>query len=228
MHVGQHMQNRCNRKSRCSESAASPPLRVTALHHIICVMKSEPTSLRGKLLIAMPAMADPRFAHSVIYICVHSAQGAMGLIVNKPTPEVRMTDLLDQLGIAAGPGTGMRDIRVHFGGPVERGRGFVLHSTDYSAGESTLRVDDDTAMTATMEVLEQIAKGQGPQKSMFALGYAGWGPGQLETEIAGNGWLSCAPRADIVFGRADAHKWTAALKSMGVDPLGLSPMSGRA
>ena len=176
----------------------------------------------------MPAMADPRFAHSVIYICVHSDAGAMGLIVNKPTPEVQMVDLLEQLGISAAPGVGMRDIRVHFGGPVERGRGFVLHSTDYSAGDSTLRVDDTTAMTATMEVLEQIAQGRGPERSMFALGYAGWGPGQLESEIAGNGWLSCAPRSDIIFGRADDHKWTAALKSMGVNPLGLSPISGRA
>jgi putative transcriptional regulator len=222
------MPKHCNRKSRCSESDASPPLHVTPLHHIIYAMKSEPSSLRGKLLIAMPAMADPRFAHSVIYICVHSAQGAMGLIVNKPTPEVRMTDLLGQLGIAPGPGAKMRDIRVHFGGPVERGRGFILHSTDYTAGDSTLRVDDDTAMTATLDMLELIAQGHGPERSMFALGYAGWGPGQLEAEIADNGWLSCAPRSDIVFGRADEHKWTAALKSMGVDPLGLSPISGRA
>jgi putative transcriptional regulator len=201
-------------------------LRVAALHHIIQAMESEPQSLRGKLLIAMPAMADPRFAHSVIYMCVHTPQGAMGLIVNKPTPEVRMTDLLEQLGIA--PQQGMRDIRVHFGGPVEQARGFVLHSSDYSAGEATLLVDESTAMTATLDVLEQIAKGSGPQFSMFALGYAGWGPGQLEGEIARNGWLSCAPRSDIVFGRANEHKWSAALKSMGVDPLGLSPMSGRA
>jgi putative transcriptional regulator len=220
------MQPACNRKSRCSETAASPLLRVAALHHIIQAMESEPQSLRGKLLIAMPAMADPRFAHSVIYMCVHTPQGAMGLIVNKPTPEVRMTDLLEQLGIA--PQQGMRDIRVHFGGPVEQARGFVLHSSDYSAGEATLLVDESTAMTATLDVLEQIAKGSGPQFSMFALGYAGWGPGQLEGEIARNGWLSCAPRSDIVFGRANEHKWSAALKSMGVDPLGLSPMSGRA
>ena len=190
-------------------------------------MTPEPLSLRGQLLIAMPAMADPRFAHSVIYLCVHTAGGAMGLIVNKPSPEVRMTDLLDQLGIPV-DGAALRDIRVHFGGPVERGRGFVLHSTDYSDGKSTLQVDDDTAMTATLDVLEQLAKGRGPERSMFALGYAGWGPGQLEAEIAGNGWLSCTPRSDIVFGRADEHKWSAALKSMGVDPLSLSPMSGRA
>lgn len=189
-------------------------------------MESEPTSLRGKLLIAMPAMADPRFAHSVVYICVHSPQGAMGLIVNKPNPKVRMTDLLEQLNIP--PQTGMRDIRVHFGGPVEQTRGFVLHSADYNAGDATLRVDDVTALTATLDVLQQIAQGQGPQLSMFALGYAGWGPGQLDAEIAGNGWLSCAPRNDIVFGRANEHKWSAALKSMGVNPLGLSSTAGRA
>ncbi len=220
------MPNACNRKSRCSGLPACAPLRVAALHHIIMLMESEPISLRGKLLIAMPAMADPRFAHSVIYMCVHSPQGAMGLIVNKPTPEVRMADLLEQLRIAPQPG--MRDIRVHFGGPVEPARGFVLHSADYSAGEATLRVDEATAMTATLEVLEQIAQGRGPQHSMFALGYAGWGPGQLEGEIAANGWLTCAPRSDIVFGRANEHKWSAALKSMGVDPLGLSPTAGRA
>ncbi len=201
-------------------------MRVTRLHHIIHHMKSEPTSLRGKLLIAMPAMADPRFAHSVVYLCDHSPKGAMGLIVNKPTPDVRMPELLEQLGIAPQPG--MRDIRVHFGGPVERARGFVLHSADYTSGAATMAVDSETSMTATLEVLEDIAKGRGPQQSMFALGYAGWGPGQLEAEIAGNGWLSCAPRSDIVFGRADEHKWSAALKSMGVNPVGLSPMSGRA
>ena len=228
MHDPQHMQNRCNGKSRCSERAAVCPLHQPPLHHIIEAMKSEPTSLRGQLLIAMPAMADPRFAHSVIYICVHSADGAMGLIVNKPAPEVRMTDLLGQLGISSGTEKGLPDIRVHFGGPVERGRGFVLHSTDYTAGAATLQVDADTAMTATLEVLEQIAKGHGPERAMFALGYAGWGPGQLEAEITGNGWLSCAPRSDILFGRANAHKWTAALKSIGVDPLSLSPMAGRA
>ena len=199
---------------------------MAGLHHIIMLMESEPTSLRGKLLIAMPAMADPRFAHSVVYICVHSPQGAMGLIVNKPNPEVRMTDLLEQLKIPPQPG--MRDIRVHFGGPVEQTRGFVLHSAEYSAGDATLRVDDVTALTATLDVLQQIAQGQGPQLSMFALGYAGWGPGQLDAEIAGNGWLSCAPRNDIVFGRANEHKWSAALKSIGVNPLGLSSTAGRA
>lgn len=189
-------------------------------------MKTVPESLCGQLLIAMPGMADPRFDHSVIYMCAHSPDGAMGLIVNKPAPDIRFTDLLDQLGIA--PAKGVRDIRVHFGGPVEHGRGFVLHSADYVSGKGTMRVDDATAMTATLDVLEDIAQGRGPAASMLALGYAGWGPGQLEREIGLNGWLSCDPTPEILFGRANDHKWTAALKVLGVDPVSLSAQSGRA
>ncbi len=182
--------------------------------------------LVGKLLIAMPGMGDSRFDHSVIYMCAHSADGAMGLIVNKPAPDMRFSELLVQLGIEAGPN--YRDIRVHYGGPVEHGRGFVLHSADYLQGAGTLQVDNDTAMTATLDVLEDIARGRGPKSSMLALGYSGWGPGQLEGEIAGNGWLSCDPRPEILFGRANEHKWTAALRVLGIDPLLLSSQGGRA
>ena len=182
--------------------------------------------LSGQLLIAMPGMGDPRFARSVVYICAHSEDGAMGLIVNKPTPEVRFSELLEQLEIPAG--AEMRDIRVHFGGPVDNARGFVLHSTDYSSGRATLRVDDSVAMTATLDVLEELAHGRGPSSSLLALGHAGWGPGQLEDEIARNGWLTAKARSDIVFGRANEHKWSAALKSLGVDPLTLSSEAGRA
>lgn len=182
--------------------------------------------LSGQLLIAMPGMGDPRFAHSVVYMCAHSADGAMGLIVNKPTPEVRFAELLEQLEIDVGDG--LRDIRVHFGGPVENARGFVLHSTDYTSGDATLQVDEAVAMTATLDVLEELARGRGPQSSMLALGYAGWGPGQLEAEIAQNGWLTATARTDIVFGRANEHKWSAALKSLGVDPVTLSATAGRA
>lgn len=189
-------------------------------------MQELSTDLSGKLLVAMPGMGDPRFAHSVICLCAHSADGAMGLIVNKPAPEVRFSDLLDQLGIAPLPE--MRDIRVHFGGPVEHARGFVLHSADYTSGAATLKVDSRTSMTATLDVLEHLAQGQGPASSLLALGYAGWGPGQLEAEIATNGWLLCDARDDIVFGRANEHKWGAALKSLGIDPLSLSATSGRA
>lgn len=188
----------------------------------------EPTdpNLSGKLLIAMPDMGDPRFAHSVIYLCAHSDEGAMGLIVNKPQPELRFATLLDQLDIAR---TGeVRDIRVHFGGPVESARGFVLHTLDYRSEAGTLEVTDTVGMTATLDVLEDIARGEGPATSMLALGYAGWGPGQLESEIVANGWLTSDPRDDILFGRANEHKWTAALKLLGVDPILLSSAAGHA
>ncbi len=184
------------------------------------------TDLSGKLLIAMPDMADPRFNHAVIYICAHSEEGAMGLIINKPATEVRFTDLLEQLEIGTAPE--MRDIRVHIGGPVEESRGFVLHSTDYISGQGTLRVDAGTAMTATLDVLEELAHGRGPKSSLLALGYAGWGPGQLEDEIAQNGWLIGEAQHAVVFGRANEHKWSAALKAMGVDPVTLSPTGGHA
>ena len=198
---------------------------VPPVHHIIEAM-IETSDLCGQLLIAMPGMGDPRFAGSVVYLCAHSSDGAMGLIVNKPTPEVRFSELLEQLGIEAD--APLRDIRVHFGGPVEQARGFVLHSADYTSGQATLQVDEGTAMTATLDVLEEIAHGRGPKSSLLALGYAGWGPGQLEGEIAQNGWLTGPARPEILFGRANEHKWTAALKGIGVDPLSLSAAAGRA
>lgn len=183
-------------------------------------------NLCGQLLIAMPDMGDDRFSRSVVYICAHSEEGAMGIIVNKPAPEIRFKHLLEQLGIETRQT--VRDIRVHIGGPVENARGFVLHSVDYRSETGTLDVDDHICMTATMDVLEEIAKGEGPDSSMLALGYAGWGPGQLESEIGKNAWLTCHPREDIIFGRANEHKWTAALKVLGIDPLMLSSSAGRA
>lgn len=196
------------------------------LHHIIRVMDADTIDLTGQLLIAMPDMGDDRFARAVVYMCAHSAEGAMGLIVNKPTPDVRFADLLEQLSIETGPMS--RDIRIHFGGPVETGRGFVLHSSDYASGAGTMQVAGEIAMTATLDVLEDMATGQGPARSMLALGYAGWGPRQLETEIAQNGWLVCPSDDDILFGRANEHKWTAALKLLGIDPLVLSASGGSA
>ncbi len=189
-------------------------------------MEAEQSSLAGKLLIAMPDMGDPRFARSVVYMCAHSDEGGMGLIVNKPQHDVHFSDLMEQLGIKRQPG--VRDIRVHFGGPVDAARGFVLHSNDYTSEGGSLHVDDHICMTATLDVLEDIAQGSGPDSSMLALGYAGWGPGQLEREIRENGWLTCDPRDDIIFGRANEHKWTAALKVLGIDPVLLSATAGRA
>lgn len=184
------------------------------------------TNLTGQLLIAMPDMGDPRFDRAVIFMCAHSKDGAMGLIVNKPTPEVRFSDLLEQLSIPEGEAASK--IRVHYGGPVETGRGFVLHSADYQSGAGTMKVTGTVAMTATLDILEDIAAGSGPKRSMLGLGYAGWGAGQLEGEIVRNGWLVCDATDDILFGRAAEHKWTAALKVLGVDPLKLSASGGSA
>nr|WP_281414345.1 YqgE/AlgH family protein [Thalassovita aquimarina] len=183
-------------------------------------------NLTGQLLIAMPGMGDPRFDHSVVLVCAHSDEGAMGLIVNKPTEEVGLKDMLEQLAIDTGPQT--PEIGVHFGGPVETGRGFVLHSLDYISSLNTLRVDPDLGLTATLDVLEELAKGKGPQKVLLALGYAGWGPGQLESEIGQNGWLTCPAGIELIFDAADEAKWEAALQSIGVDSLLLSADAGRA
>ncbi len=187
----------------------------------------DPPFLDGQLLIAMPAMGDPRFERSVVYLCAHSDEGAMGIIVNKPVTELRFADLLEQLGLPR-PEKGSRDIRVHFGGPVEGGRGFVLHSSDYESEGGTMRIDDEVSMTATLDVLRRIAGGDGPKSSMLALGYAGWGPGQLEREIGQNAWLTAPSRAEILWGRANEHKWGAALKAIGVDPQSLSSSAGNA
>ena len=182
--------------------------------------------LAGKLMVAMPAMGDERFARSVILICAHTDEGAMGLIINKPVPDFSFADLLGQLNI--GRRAQGRDIRVHFGGPVERGRGFVLHSNDYAGGSATTQVQGGFGMTATIDVLEALAKGNGPRHALLALGYAGWGPGQLEAEIARNDWLVADPAEDLVFSDLDSGKWAGALKGMGIDPISLSPHAGRA
>lgn len=182
--------------------------------------------LTGKLIVAMPAMGDPRFERAVILLCAHSPDGAMGLIVNKPVPDLTFTDLLTQLKIPRVDDG--RDIRVHFGGPVERGRGFVLHSRDYFGGPATTQVAGGYGMTATLDVLEALAKGRGPTQALLALGYSGWGPGQLEAEIARNDWLTGEPSDSLIFGREDRRKWAEALQDMGIDPISLSPTAGHA
>lgn len=183
--------------------------------------------LDGTFLIAMPGLGDPRFDRSVILVCAHSAEGAMGLIVNKAMPELSFAGLLDQLKIPRGPEG--RDIRVHFGGPVERGRGFVLHSPEYRARRgATMDIGGRFGMTATQDILAALARGTGPQSALLALGYSGWGPGQLEAEIARNDWLTADAVPDLVFSEDDRGKWAAALRGLGIDPLGLSSTSGRA
>ncbi|MDZ7711421.1 MAG: YqgE/AlgH family protein [Roseovarius sp.] len=187
---------------------------------------SAPVDLTGKILIAMPGMGDPRFAHSVVYLCAHSAEGAMGLIINKPTQDLRMRDLLDHLSITPGPA--IRDIPVHFGGPVEHGRGFVLHDDGYRSDIATLNVAAGFGMTATLDILEDLAGGRGPERAILALGYAGWGPDQLEAELADNGWLTCDADAGLVFDTDDAGKWEAALSRLGISSLTLSSDAGHA
>ena len=182
--------------------------------------------LDGKLLIAMPGMGDPRFEKSVILICAHSPEGAMGLIINRPARDLSFANLLDQLSIPRAPEG--RDIRIHSGGPVERGRGFVLHSPDYTGGPATMRIGSDYGMTATLDILEALARGDGPARALLALGYSGWGPGQLEDEIRANGWLIADAAEDLVFSADDAGKWVGALRAMGIDPLMLSAAAGRA
>jgi putative transcriptional regulator len=186
----------------------------------------EPASvLPGQLLIAMPAMSDPRFERSVIYMCAHTSDGAMGLVLNRLLGSITFPDLLEQLGIK-----GMKiedEIRVHFGGPVESGRGFVLHSSEFAL-DGTLVVGGDIALTASVDILKAIAAGGGPRQRLLALGYAGWGPGQLEEEIQANGWLHVPADSNIVFDSELDSKWTRALAKLGVNPTSLSTQAGRA
>ncbi len=181
--------------------------------------------LAGQLLVAMPGMKDPRFHKTVIYMCAHNADGAMGLVINRALESLSFPDMLEQLEIDVS-GVGER-INVHFGGPVESGRGFVLHSQDYLQ-EATMVVDQDMALTATIDILKAIACGTGPRQSLLALGYAGWGPGQLDTEIMGNGWLSVDADSELVFGPNLDEKWDRAMGKIGIDPRMLSEEAGHA
>lgn len=184
-------------------------------------------NLSGAVLIAMPGMGDERFAHSVVLICAHSPEGAMGLVVNKPARDLDFHGLLEQLDI---PETAEgRDIRVLLGGPVERGRGFVLHSPDYESEGATMGIEGGFGMTATTDILKALAEGKGPSRAILALGYSGWGPGQLEEEIARNDWLTLdKASADLIFADEDGAKWTRHLRHMGIDPMSLSSTAGRA
>lgn len=188
-------------------------------------VKPESGNFTGQLLIAMPHMGDPRFARSIIYICAHTSDGAMGLVVNRQIDSVTFTDLLKQLNIES---TAVDNkIQVMFGGPVEVGRGFVLHTSDY-VEKSTLLVDGNVALTATLDVLKDIAAKTGPRRNLLALGYAGWGPGQLDAEIEANGWLNVAADEDLVFDTDIDTKWERAMAKLGVDLTMLSVESGHA
>ncbi len=183
-------------------------------------------SLQAHLLVAMPNMSDERFQRSVIFMCSHSADGgAMGLMINKQLPNLQFADLAKQLEIETDALA--EPVTMHFGGPVETGRGFVLHSPDYNR-EATVPMADGISMTATVDVLRAMASGNGPEDAILALGYAGWEPGQLEQEIQRNDWLHCEADVDVVFQTPLDEKWSAAMRRLGVDPAMLSAQSGRA
>ena len=181
--------------------------------------------LTGQLLIAMPTMGDPRFSKSVIYMCVHNKEGAMGLIVNKLADGLGFADLLDQLNIET---LGVApSLPIHFGGPVETGRGFVLHSSDY-VRDGTIDVSGGVSLTATIDILQHIADGSGPEQFFLALGYAGWGAGQLDGEIQQNTWLHVPADLDLTFGPDIESKWERAIAKIGVDLRLLSGDAGHA
>ncbi len=189
--------------------------------------------LDGQMLIAMPTMRDERFVRSLIYVCAHSSEGAMGIVVNQPAENIKFPDLLVQLDVIPAkeviqlpPTAGT--VKVLKGGPVETGRGFMLHSADFFIEHSTLPIDNGICLTATLDILKAIAHGEGPQRAVLALGYAGWAPGQLENEMQSNGWLHCAPDQDLIFGADMQGKYGKALQKLGVAPGMLSSDVGHA
>jgi putative transcriptional regulator len=189
--------------------------------------------LDGQLLVAMPVMEDERFERTVIYVCAHSSEGAMGIVVNRPAGSIDFPELLVQLNIIDKSNQiklphSAESMKVLKGGPVETGRGFVLHSSDFFIEDATLPIDDGICLTATVDILKAIARGGGPKHAILALGYAVWEPGQLETEIQGNGWLHCAADADLIFGRDMDEKYMRALRKIGINPGMLSNEAGHA
>ena len=189
--------------------------------------------LDGQMLIAMPAMRDERFSRCLIYICAHSSEGAMGIVVNQPAADISFPDLLVQLDVIPAADviqlpSRASDMKVLMGGPVYTQRGFVLHSSDFFIENSTLPIDEGICLTATLDILKAIARGEGPKSAILALGYAGWAPGQLETEIQHNGWLHCSADSELIFGRDTDRKYERALRKIGIDPGMLSSEAGHA
>jgi putative transcriptional regulator len=184
-----------------------------------------PTSLTGQILIAMPALDDPEFDRSVVYLCAHGEDGAMGLVINRPLSKPSFPDLLRQLNLGDTPPA--RAIALCKGGPVENARGFVLHSTDWT-GDDSLLVDDDVALTASLDILKAIAEGGGPHHGILALGCANWGPGQLDREMRENAWLTVEADADLLFGGEHDAKWSRAMSKLNITPGRLSSLSGSA
>jgi putative transcriptional regulator len=195
-----------------SDSGAAPPFGATSF-------------LAGQILIAMPGLPDPEFAHSVVYLCAHTHEGAMGLIVNRPLAQPSFAELLKQLEVAPVPPA--RAVALCKGGPVDHSRGFVLHTADWT-GDGSLRVADDVALTASLDVLKAIARGDGPREAILALGYANWGPGQLDQEMRQNSWLNTRPDPGLLFDGDHDSKWARALATLRVNPAWLSTVAGHA
>lgn len=184
------------------------------------------TDLTGQFLISMPGMGDPRFQNAVVLLTAHSGDGAMGLIVNKPIPQLRLFDLTEQMSLATTRRG--RNLPVCFGGPVERERGFILHSADVMPAAGAMAVLPGVVMSATQDVLHALADGRGPQSALVMLGYAGWGPGQLEGEIAANVWLTAQATPGLILSQDFDHKWQDSLATLGISPLTLSGEAGHA
>src|SRR5437763_16300700 len=189
--------------------------------------------LDGQMLIAMPAMRDERFTRSLIYVCAHSSEGAMGIVVNQPAGNINFPDLLVQLEVIPAADliqlpSRAGQVKVLKGGPVETGRGFVLHSADFFIENSRRPIDEGICLTATLDILKAIARGKGPQSAVLALGYAGWAAGQLESEIQENGWLHCPADSELIFGADIEGKYGKALRKIGIEPGTLSSEAGQA
>ena len=201
--------------------------------HLEAGKGKKPGYLDGQILVAMPTISDDRFTRTVIYLCAHSSERAMGIVINQPAPHIDFGDLLVQLEVI--PDNRLielpsraGEVKVLKGGPVETGRGFVLHSADFFIENSTLPIDNGICLTATLDILKAIARGQGPTSAVLALGYAGWAPGQLESEIHANGWLNCDADPELVFSTRAELKYESALRKIGIDPAKLSSDAGHA
>jgi len=192
------------------------------------------TSLEGKFLVAMPTLKGPFFERSVVYLCSHSDDGAMGLVVNQISTQITFPDLLRQVDILSDDDQSInlpapaRHMQVLNGGPVDQGRGFVLHSADFKLESSTLDVSDDICLTATIEILRALAEGKGPQSALLTLGYAGWSPGQLEEELQSNSWLTCSADQSLLFECEAEDRYQRSLDLMGIDLTMLSSEAGHA
>ena len=209
----------------CIEFKMSANYGITSLTGTMSKMESP--FLSGKLIIAMPTMSDPRFKRSVVCICAHNEDGAIGIIINKIIESLSFSKIIKQLKLKKNKVKRDHSEPIYFGGPVETERGFILHTADYFSENST-PINTQISMTASTEILQALIDGNGPNKSIIALGYAGWGPGQLDTEIQSNAWLSVQSDPELIFSDKTSDKWDMALEKIGVDPALLSTEFGRA